>query len=84
MSGTSLNLVFLYARDKIENLILNTTLAVDLDMNGINKNNRVISLQTPGEPLLNIYPQILNHTTDASLTVLLALLLQMLRLSETG
>ena len=51
MSGTSLNLVLLYARDNVENLILNTTLAVDLDMNGINKNNRIISFQTPGESL---------------------------------
>jgi hypothetical protein len=51
MSGTSLNLVLLYARDNVESLILNTTLAVDLDMNGINKNNRIISLQTPGESL---------------------------------
>jgi hypothetical protein len=66
-------LVFLYAHDNVESLTLNTTLAVYLNMNGINKNNRIIGLQAPREPLLNISSQILNHTTDARLAVLLAI-----------
>jgi hypothetical protein len=64
-------LVFLYAHDHVKSLTLNTTLAVDFDMNGLNKYNRIIGLQAAREPLLNISSQILNHTADTRLAVLL-------------
>ena len=44
-------LVFLYAHDNVESLTLNAPLAVDFDMNGINKNNRIIGLKAPREPV---------------------------------
>lgn len=66
-------LVFTYGEHYIGNICFHTPLAVDLHVYAIDKDDRVIRLQRAHEPLRDILSEIVQHSRNARLAVVLSI-----------